>query len=126
MQIISPDPFQELSAGFGEPSRGSMLAVGAVARAHMQEAFALVGDGYDLQWAQIYNILEFLGGADAMVQRKWATRDQIRKCKQTANHFRHLGSPQRYPLPASPPTQGEATILVFSLLRKWISEHFAA
>ena len=126
VQIISPDGIQELSEVHGEQSRGSMLAAVAMARADLQEALALVGDGYDLQWAQIYNILEFLGGADAMVQRKWATRDQIRKCKQTANHFRHLGSPQRYPLPASPPTQGEATILVFSLLRKWISEHFAA
>jgi hypothetical protein len=125
VQIISPDGLQELSKMHGDQSRGSALAAAAMARADLQEALTLVGDGYDLQWPQISNILEFLGGADAMAQRKWATRDQIRKCKHAANHYRHLGSPQKYPLPVSPPTPGEATILVFSLLQKWISQQFA-
>jgi len=122
IQVISAEELQELQKPDGEQSRGSALVAVAMKEKKLQEALVLVGDGYELQWAQIYNILEFLGGAKAIAEKKWATRKRIRKYRQTANHHRHLGSPQDYPLPEDPPSQGEAATLVFGLLRKWISE----
>jgi len=120
VQIISRAGLEELSE-FGEKqSRGTALLAVAMENPSLREALALLGDGYELQWAQIYNILEFLG-IDAVVRKKWATREEIRKCKQTANHYRHLGSPRKYPLPSNPPSSGEATALVFMLLKRWIS-----
>jgi hypothetical protein len=81
----------------------------------LEEALGLIGDGEDLQWSQLYNILEFLGGADAIVKKNWATREQIIKCRQTANHHRHLGSPKKYPLPPNPPSWGVARTLVLGV-----------
>ena len=73
----------------------------------------------------LYNVLEFLGGLDAVVKKKWASRKQVSKCWRTANHHRHLGSPNKYPLPADPPSLNEAISLVLDLLKKWISEQFS-
>jgi hypothetical protein len=86
----------------------------------VNEAVALIGES-GLQWPQLYNILEFLGGTDAIVRKKWATREQIRKCKQTANHHRHLDSTTKYPLPTDPPSLSEATSLTLDLLKRWIA-----
>jgi hypothetical protein len=122
VQVISEEELQELQKPDGEQSRGSVLVGVAMKEKKLQEALVLVGDGYELQWAQIYNIFEFLGGAKAIAERKWATRKQVRKYRRAANHHRHLGSPQDYPLPDDPPSQAEAATLVFGLLRKWISE----
>jgi hypothetical protein len=124
VQVISQEELQELQNLQGDQSRGSSLVTAATKENKLREALTLIGNGFELQWAQIYNILEFSGGADAIVKKKWATRVQIRKCRQTANHYRHLGSPHDYPRPADPPTQGEATALVFGILRRWISEQF--
>ena len=124
VQIYSLEGLQELQKSQRGESLGSALVEAAVTNRELQEALALIGDGPDLQWAQVYNILEFLGGEKAVVRKKWATRAQARKCRQTANHYRHLGSPKKYPLPAEPPTIGLATILVFDLLKKWISASF--
>lgn len=87
----------------------------------LEEALALIGDGEDMQWPQLYNILEFLGGENTIVNKKWATRPQIRRLRQTANHHRHLGSPKEYPLPAKPPSRDEARSMVLGLLKKWIA-----
>jgi hypothetical protein len=124
VQIYRLEGIQELQTPEGEQSRGAALVAAAMTDKKLQEALALIGDGYELEWAQIYNILEFLGGVDTIVEKKWATRKEVRKCRQTANHYGHLGSPKKYPLPPTPPSQGEATILVFNLLKKWISEQF--
>jgi hypothetical protein len=124
VHAYSLEGIQELQKSQGGQSRGSALVAAAAADKKLQEALALIGDGYQLQWAQVYNILEFLGGEDAVVRKRWASRGQVRKCRQTANHYRHLGSPKKYPLPADPPTIGRATGLVFDLLKKWISAQF--
>jgi hypothetical protein len=122
VQVYKLEGLQELQKPQGKQSLGSALVATAMAEKKVLEALALIGDGYELQWAQIYNILEFLGGENAIVKKKWATRRQVRKCRQTANHYRHLGSPTVYPLPTDPPSQGDATSLAFDLLKKWISE----
>lgn len=124
VQIYVLEGLQELQVLRRGSSVGSALVARAATDARLQEALALIGDVPELQWAQVYNILEFLGGVDAVTKKKWATREQVRKCRETANHHRHLGSPKKYPLPANPPTIGQATILVFDLLRKWIAANF--
>jgi hypothetical protein len=65
-----------------------------------------------------------LGGVNAIIKKKWATRGQVVTCRQTANHYRHLGSPKKYPLPANPPSLTESNSLVLNLLKKWISSEF--
>jgi hypothetical protein len=124
VQVYSLEGLQELQKSQGEQSWGSTLVAAAMAEEKLREALALIGDGYELQWPHLYNILEFLGGENAIVKRKWATRGQVRRCRQTANHYRHLGSPKRYPLPANPTSRGEAAALVLDLLKKWISDEF--
>jgi len=121
VQVYSLEGLQELQKPQGKQSIGSALVAAAMAEEKMLEALALIGDGDELHWAQIYNILEFLGGEKTIVKKKWATRGQVRNCRQTANHFRHLGSPMKYPLPVDHPSQGHATSLAFDLLKKWIS-----
>jgi hypothetical protein len=128
VQIISTEGLRELQMLQelqGVQTRGSALVSAVMASKKLQEALALIGDGYGLEWAQLYNILEFLGGVGAVVKKKWVARAKVTGCRQTANHYRHLGSPKKYPLPADPPSRGEATILVLGLLRKWMSEELA-
>lgn len=122
VQIYSGEGLQELRESQGERTLGSAFVGAAWENKKLEEALALIGDGEDLHWSQLYNILEFLGGEDAIVKKKWASRPQIRRCRQTANHHRHLGSPRKYPLPANPPSPGEARSLVLGLLKRWISD----
>jgi hypothetical protein len=119
IDIYSSKGIQELQALRGDQSLGSVVLGRAMADKGVQEAVALVGEG-DIRWPHVYDILEFLG-ADAIVRKKWATREQIRRCKQTANHHRHLGSPTKYPLPTDPPSLSEATSLTVDLLKRWIA-----
>src|ERR1700731_121907 len=112
IQVYTGEGFPELQEPRGKESLGSALVGAAMADKRLLEALALIGDGHDLQWSQIYNIQEFVGGEDAIVKEKWALREQLRKCRQTANHYRHLARPKKYPLPADPPSLSEATSLV--------------
>jgi hypothetical protein len=110
---------EELQNSHGKQSFGAAVVGRAMVNTNVHESLALVGES-DLQWPQVYNILEFLVSADASVRKKWSAR-KIRDCKQTANHYRHLGNPEKYRLPANPPSILEARSLVLDLLRRWIS-----
>jgi hypothetical protein len=122
VQIYSAEGINKLQESRGECSLGSVLVEVAWRDNKLEEALALIGDGEDLHWSQLYNILEFLGGERNIVKKKWATRQQIIKCRQTANHHRHLGSPNKYPLPPDPPSWGKARTFVLGLLTNWISD----
>jgi hypothetical protein len=122
VQIYSAEGINKLQERRGERSLGCALVEAAWGDKKLEEALGLIGDGEDLQWSQLYNILEFLGGADTIVKKKWATREQLIKCRQTANHYRHLGSPKQYPLPPNPPSWGVTRTLVLGILTKWISD----
>jgi hypothetical protein len=116
--VYSAEGLQELQNPHGEESLGSAVVGAAMENESVHEALAMLGD---LQWPQLYNILEFLGGVDAIVKKTWATRGPVIKCRQTANHYRHLGSPKKYPLPPNPPSLSQARSLVLDVLKKWIS-----
>ena len=120
IQIYSATEVPELQAISNGQSLGSKLVATAMSDKRLEEALNLIGDGVEFQWPQIYNVIEFLGGSSEIAKKKWATAEQIRKCRQTANHYRHLGSPKRYPLPINPPSQGEATRFALTLLKRWI------
>ena len=111
---------EELQNSHGKQSLGSAVVGHAMANTNVREALALVGES-DLQWPQLYNILEFLGGVKGIVKRKWATRELVGKCWRTANHYRHLGSPKKNPLPTDPPSIAEARSLALYLLKRWMS-----
>jgi hypothetical protein len=123
VQIYTLD-IRELDRPVGNQTLGSALLSATMAEKKLQEALALIGDGDELQWPQIYNILEFLGGENAIIKRRWATRVEIRRCRQTANHYRHLGSPTKYQLPTDAPSRGQAIALVLGLLKRWITSQF--
>jgi hypothetical protein len=122
VQIYTAEGINKLQELRGEGPLGSVLVEAAWKDKKLEEALALIGDGEDLNWSQLYDILEFLGGPDAIVKKGWAARKQVIKCRQTANHHRHLGSPKKYPLPADPPSWGKARTFVLGLLTNWISD----
>lgn len=81
MQVYSSAGIKKLRESRGEQSVGSAVVEAAWEDQKLEEALALIGDGEDLQWSQLYNILEFLGGTDTIVKNKWATRQQIINCR---------------------------------------------
>jgi hypothetical protein len=85
----------------------------------LKEAFSLHGDG-GLSWSQVYDIIEFLGGADRIDRAGYANRKKTSVVRRTANYYRHLGNPKKYPLPPNPPTLDEASEFARSLLKRWI------
>jgi len=84
------------------------------------EALSLVGDETPT-WARVYDIIKFLGDEGSIAKSGLAPRHDTRRVRQTANHYRHLGSPKKHPLPLNPPTLSEAALFATDLLKKWIA-----
>ncbi len=122
VQVYSGEGIAELQALREEQSLGTCVVHEAMADEELLAALALVGDQHEIQWPQLYDILEFLGGERVIAGKNWATRAQVRRCRQTANYYRHLGRPIKNPLPANPLSLGEATAMVLGLLKNWIAE----
>jgi hypothetical protein len=74
----------------------------------------------ELSWSQVYDIIEFLGGVDGIVKGGYAKKKQTGMVKRTANHYRHLGSPKKLPLPPGPPPLAEAAEFASSLLKRYL------
>lgn len=83
-------------------------------------ALALHGQG-ELSWSQVHDIIELLDGVDRIARAGRGNRNQLRLVRKTADHYRHLGDPERYPLADNPPTLDEATVLVRDVLKRYIS-----
>ena len=120
INVYSAEGIAELASLQGLQSLGSAIVHKANSDPAVNEALSLHGDN-GLGWPQIYDIIEFLGGANEIVRNGWATKKRIRDIRQTANHFRHLGSTKKYPLPATHPTITEASTFVNDLLKRWIT-----
>jgi hypothetical protein len=120
INVYSHAGCEELKKVTKGESFGSEIVSTAFTKPAVQAALSLVGDT-ETQWPQIYDIIEYLGGADVVAKKHWASRQTVRVCRQTANHYRHLGSPKNNPLPPNPPTIGQARTLVFDLLKKWMA-----
>jgi hypothetical protein len=120
VNIVSSKGLAEIKGMSGTQPLGSAVFEVMIRDSALKEAFSLHGDG-GLSWSQVYDIIEFLGGADRIDRAGYANRKKTIVVRRTANYYRHLGSPKKYPLPPNPPTLDEASEFARSLLKRWIS-----
>jgi hypothetical protein len=104
----------------GPDSLGTRVLSRAASDTAIRESLTLVGHE-ELTWARIYDIIEFLGGADAVARSGLAGRSEARRVRQTANHYRHLGRRKSHPLPANPPSLHDARLFATQILKTWIA-----
>jgi len=120
VNVISSQGLAELKGMSGSQPLGSAVLQAMTLDATVKEGLTLHGEG-GLSWSQVYDIIEFLGGEAGIAKAGYANRKQIRAVRQTANHYRHLGSPKKYPLPSNPPDLAAASEFARSLLKRYIS-----
>jgi hypothetical protein len=88
-------------------------------------AFDLIG-GKTIGWYEIYDLIDLMGNVRGMAKQNWIARDElssIRQVRQTANHYRHLGSTSKqYKLPENPPNLNAARATITKIVRRWLSE----
>jgi len=66
-----------------------------------------------------------LRGASSVKNAGFASEKKTARVKRTANHYRHLGNPGKYPLPPNPPTLADARVFAIDLMTKWIAERIS-
>jgi hypothetical protein len=124
VNVISSKGLAELKTKRGSQPLGSAVMQAMSDDAAVKEGLTLHGaDG--LSWSQIYDIIEFLGGEAGIAQAGYAIAKETRIVRQTANHYRHLGSPKKYPLPSNPPLLADSSEFASKLLRRFISGRLA-
>jgi hypothetical protein len=88
-------------------------------------AFDLIR-GNTIGWYEIYDLIDVMGGVRGMAKQSWVTQDElssIDQVRQTANHYRHLGSTSKQcKLPDNPPHLNAARATITSIVRRWLSE----
>ena len=119
VEICSSKGIAELSGLKSDRSFGVEVFELALSDPAVMEALNLRGEK-PAGWSYIYDVIEFCGGVEAARVLGSTTRKRVSEIKQTANHYRHLGSPKNYPLPAAPISSDEAASFARDLLRKWI------
>jgi hypothetical protein len=119
IRVYSAAGLRELSESSNVTSLGSMLVARAADDPAVAEALMLIGER-GLGWPQIYDIIEFLGGAKAIDSTGLGSRSQTARVRRTANHYRHLGRRDPDRLPINPPTLAEARLFATGLLKRWL------
>jgi hypothetical protein len=109
----------ELSAEADSASFGSAILAKTAADPALRGLLELVGPR-PLSWSKIYDIIKFLGDADAIAKAGLAPKSETVRMRRTANYHRHLGDPQAFKLPKNPPTFVEASAFAKELLKKWL------
>jgi hypothetical protein len=120
VNVISSKGLAELKSMSGSQPLGSAVLQAMTLDSTVKEGLTLHGES-GLSWSQVYDIMEFLGGDAGLAKAGYANRKQTRAVRQTANHYRHLGSPKKYPLPSNPPALVAASEFARSLLKRYIS-----
>lgn len=96
---------------------------------NVADVFRLLGAAYQLDWVDLYKLLEIVKsdveGEDRIVQEGWATRRELGALRASANradvsgdearHARDVGDP-----PARTMQQAEARSFVLRLVNNWI------
>lgn len=94
----------------------------------VQQALRFWKDGLD-SWIVLYKIWEVIWSdvGKEIYAKRWTTKEDVRRFKQTANSYEALGEDARHahnktPAPAEPMTINEAKHLIKSLLENWIED----
>jgi hypothetical protein len=119
INVFSSTGITELETMRGTQPLGSAVFQASVLNTTVSEALALHGES-GLSWSQVYDIIEFLGGAEGIAKAGYADKKQTRTVRQTANHYRHLGNVRKYPLPSNPPALAAATEFSRNLLKRFL------
>lgn len=120
VRVYSSKGLAELSAPQGSQPLGSALMQLVTRDLLVAEMLDLVGDE-ELSWSKIYDIIEFLGGVKEIAKAGFAETKATKRIRQTANHYRHVGSRNRHPLPSDAPTIQKACAFVADLVKQWIA-----
>lgn len=120
VEVCSSKGIAELSDLKANRSFGDEILELAESDPAVMEALNLRGEK-PVGWSHVYDVIEFCGGVEGARKLSSVSRKRVREIKQTANHYRHLGSPKNYPLPTAPPSSDEASTFARDLLKKWIS-----
>lgn len=97
------------------------LSGAALARPDVALVLQLIGQQV-VGWREIYDLIEALGGEDRIVSKYTISRNKVEAIRRTANHHRHLGSEEHYPLPPRPPDLTTARATLIRLVQLWLSE----
>ena len=119
IHMMSPTATTELATPVHGQPLGTAILEASLKDTKIKEALTLFQD-LENQWADVCDIIEFLGGPDLVERSGLCTRKEARTIKQTANYYRHLGSPNPSLLPPNPPTLPQASLFARRLLRRWI------
>jgi hypothetical protein len=119
---ISINLFHEPELALGPAGSGSLgnIVLSRVGTdPDITKALSMVGQE-PLTWPRIYDIIECVGRA-SISKSGFASKGEVDRVAQTANHYRHLGRQKKNKLPENPPTLHEATRFATGLLKQWIS-----
>jgi hypothetical protein len=119
MKITSPTAMSELTKQVSDQPLATAIWESTLTDPAIREALTLYQDFED-RWADVYDILEFLGGPDQIEQSGFGAGNVASVVKRTANYYRHLGRQNSRPLPSNPPTLPEAALFAKRALRLWI------
>jgi hypothetical protein len=119
LMITSPTAITELTIPVHGKPRATAILERAQKDAKISEALRLYRD-IENRWADVYDIIEFLGGPKRIEQSGLGTRKEASLVRQTANAHRHLGSLKPAPLPPNPPTLAKASLFAKQALSRWI------
>jgi hypothetical protein len=116
MTVSEKDGIADLGESInGTSNRAAVLLELAQTNGRVNEALALL-QGPEPSWAAVYNALKFVEGSAVATGKK----SKIGIYRRTANWHRHLGEPNREPMPANPPTLVQARTFACGLLREWL------
>jgi hypothetical protein len=117
--ITSATAMTELTKPINQHPLATAIFECAQRDAKTREALKLYQD-LENRWADVYDIIEFLGGPNQIGQSGLGTRKEAKAVKQTANYYRHLGRKTPSLLPLNPPTLAKASLFAKQALRRWI------
>ncbi|SRR5258706_3133061 len=120
VNVVSSKGLAELKSASGTQPLGSAVFEAMTRDVKVNEALTLHGDS-GLSWAQVYDIIDLIGGVKGIVKAGSAARKQASAVRQTANHYRHQGLRKKPLLPANPPTIDQANEFARGLLKRWIA-----
>jgi hypothetical protein len=120
VNVVSSKGLAELKSASGTQPLGSAVFEAMTRDVKINEGLTLHGDS-GLNWSQVYDIIDLIGGVKGIVKAGYAARKRASAFRQTANHFRHQGLIKKPPLPADPPTLAQANEFARCLLKRWIA-----